>query len=262
LFGVFDGHGGSVAAQLTAEQLPDVIKAQRKASPDMKTALTQSFLDMEKRLYDHAAKELFKSGTTVTLVIIENNRLWCANVGDSRSILCRGGKPIVLTRDHSPALPEEKTRIEAAGGTVSSLQTTNRGFRAYLSSWTSSSKTSVMGISRVWPAGISVSRTLGDILYKDPAYGAVQMKGLIIPDPDIKELVIEPADEFLIIASDGFWDVVTNENAIKLVKKYLKVKDPKVIAQVLADDAFSYGSTDNITVIVVFLTHYQADWDV
>merc|ERR1711879_632325 len=100
--------------------------------------------------------------------------------------------------------------------------------------------------------GLAVSRALGDTFYKDPKRPA--MEWLVSAIPEIKEESLQPgADEFFIVASDGFWDVFSNENAVLLTRELLQKKELSLadVAQTLTAKAFSRESLDNITVVIV-----------
>merc|ERR1712176_573732 len=113
-------------------------------------------------------------------------RMICANCGDSRAVLCRGGRAVDLSKDHKPQNTGERARIEAAGGSVMMIDT-----------W------------RV-EGDLSLSRALGDFAYKGQAHlppEAQKISGV----PDIMEMVVQSGDEFVVMGSDGVFDVLTSE---------------------------------------------------
>lgn len=115
----------------------------------------------------------------------------------------------------------------------------------------------------MFPPGLSVSRVFGDIKFKDPAYGKVPNSDILIARPDITTTEIKEEDEFIILASDGLWDVISPEKAIKFVRKDRKKQliSPTRSATSLCDLAYRAGSGDNITCIIVYFTHHQAKWN-
>ncbi|CAM9557567.1 unnamed protein product, partial [Discosporangium mesarthrocarpum] len=131
---------------------------------------------------------------------------------------------MVLTRDHTPLLPDEMARVIAAGGYVT------RG--------------RVNGT-------LGISRSFGDIMCKDG-------KGLwegqqVISQPEQSTFEIEKEDEFLILACDGLWDVMTNQQAVYYVQRRLLAhRDVQRAARELADKAV-ISSSDNCSCIVVCL---------
>ena len=158
-------------------------------------------------------------GTTAVLVIVDGMTLTVANVGDSRCVLCRDGKAIRLTVDHKPDLPEEAAFIRSKGGVV-------RDGR-------------VSGM-------LAVSRALGDGFLGDAVNST----------PHIRRVDLTPDDAFIILACDGVWDVITDQDACDIVASEI---DPLIAARKLRDTAFEKRSFDNISVIVVFLSEAFAE---
>jgi serine/threonine protein phosphatase PrpC len=138
------------------------------------------------------------SGSTMVLVIICNNTMMVANIGDSRAILGRtSGVAIPLTIDHKPCSPFEKFRIVSMGGRVFPITYSD----------------GVVGPDRVWLGnknlpGLAMSRSLCD---------SVAHEAGVISAPDIFESRIDISrDHMLVIATDGLWDVMSNEEVIRL----------------------------------------------
>ncbi|KAL5974080.1 putative protein phosphatase 2C 59 [Asimina triloba] len=121
---------------------------------------------------------------------------------------------IAVSRDHKPDQSDERQRIEKAGGYV-----------IWAGTWR------VGGV-------LAVSRAFGDRL----------LKQFVVADPEINEEVVDSSLEFLILASDGLWDVVTNEEAVSMIKS---IEDPELAARRLMQEAIQRGSADNITCVVV-----------
>ena len=158
-------------------------------------------------------------GTTAVVAVIDGTTLTVANVGDSRCVLCRDGKAIRLTVDHKPDLPEETAYIQSKGGFV-------RDGR-------------VGGM-------LAVSRALGDGFLGDA----------VNPTPHIRRVELNEDDAFMILACDGVWDVMTDQEACDLISPEI---DPLQAAKKLRDQAFEKNSLDNISVIVVFLAEAFAN---
>lgn len=215
LFGVFDGHGGARAAEYVKRHLFSNLITHPKFISDTKSAITDA--------YNHTDSELLKSenshnrdaGSTASTAILIGDRLIVANVGDSRAVISRGGNAIAVSRDHKPDQSDERERIENAGG-----------FVMWAGTWR------VGGI-------LAVSRAFGDRL----------LKQYVVADPEIQEEKIDESLEFLILASDGLWDVFSNEQAVAMVKEV--EEDPEESAKKLVGEAIKRGSADNITCVVV-----------
>jgi len=239
-FGVFDGHGGQLASTFVADQIHKNLVNSQHYPDDPKQAFEEA-CDVTDNLYREAHQfAAAQDGTTACMVLVIEDKLYTANVGDSRAVLCRNGKPYPLTNDHKPDKDSERKRIEDAGGIVKKGSFFNipmGPFRVYLSD-------GVRG-------GLAVSRAIGDTFYKDAT--KPKEHWLISNIPDTSSEILDPReDEFFIIASDGFWDVFTNENAVTMTRQLSdQGMSPAEISHELTEKAFSRESLDNITVVVV-----------
>jgi protein phosphatase 1L len=126
-----------------------------------------------------------------------------------------------LTVDHKPALPEEKARIKALGGSVV-----------------------VYDVARV-EGILAMSRALGD----------APLKPFVTAEPRIAEGFLGRENDLAIIAGDGLWDVLTPDQAVTLART---ARTPDEAAKLLQMSALDKGSSDNITVIVLDLRHHAA----
>ncbi|CAL9207875.1 unnamed protein product [Musa hybrid cultivar] len=274
-FAVFDGHGGSHVAALCKGQMHVLLaeelgraetETERDAEAEearIKTAVGRSFARMDELALmacacgtiglppcgcERSGTESEIVGSTAVVALVGGGRLVVANCGDSRAVLSRGGRAVPLSDDHKPDRPDELARIEAAGGRVIYLN----GARVY-------------GI-------LAMSRALGD-KYLKPA---------VISEPEIRVVEITAADECLIIASDGLWDVLPNDLACDVARRCLEEADPtrgserlvhedggdtagdpekehasdercSLAAALLARLALGRRSADNISVVVIDL---------
>uniref|UniRef100_A0A0D9XB60 protein-serine/threonine phosphatase n=1 Tax=Leersia perrieri TaxID=77586 RepID=A0A0D9XB60_9ORYZ len=141
-----------------------------------------------------------------------------ANVSDSRAVISKSGKAMALSEDHKPNRSDERRRIENAGGVV------------------------------IWAGTWRV----GGVLAMSHAFGNRLLKPFVVAEPEIQEEHVNGDLECLVLASDGLWDVVENEEAVSLAK----TEDlPESAARKLTEIAYSRGSADNITCIVVQFHH-------
>ncbi|KUF74014.1 serine/threonine-protein kinase [Phytophthora nicotianae] len=147
-------------------------------------------------------------------------RLYVANVGDCRAVLCTADAIAVdLTTDHKASLPAEQERIEASGGFVHNGR--------------------LDGI-------LQISRGFGDLAHKQD--------GHLVVTPDVVEHLVNPADQFLLLASDGLFDVLTSQQAVNFVLRKLQTHgDVQLAAQELVLKAQAYFAHDNISVVIVAL---------
>merc|ERR1712098_519029 len=137
-------------------------------------------------------------GCTANVVLVQRDQYVCANSGDSRAVLCRSGRVVELSHDHKPNHPIEKDRIEAAGGYVETIST---GARTHY---------------RV-NGNLNLSRAIGDLEYKKRT-DLPPEEQIICATPDIIVESATPADEFIVLACDGVWDVLSNEEVAEFVR--------------------------------------------
>ena len=171
-------------------------------------------------------------GTTAVAVFITPTHLICANAGDSRSVYCKG-EVVALSEDHKPDNPDERARIERAGGHVA------QGMMG-------------MGPMRV-DGDLAVSRCLGDFEYKqNKQLPPVEQK--VSPLPECRICQRDPSkDELLILACDGIWDVMTNEECCDALRELLMEgeRDMGLVAEECLMMCLDKESKDNMSAVVV-----------
>lgn len=134
-------------------------------------------------------------GCTANVVLIEGGeipKIYCANAGDSRAVLCRSGKQVPLSFDHKPTDAEEHTRIYKAGGFVNDE-------------------------GRV-DGNLNLSRALGDLFYKKNKE-LKEHEQKISGVPDVKVELLQEEDEYIVIGCDGIWEKFDNEQMIDYVNE-------------------------------------------
>lgn len=169
-------------------------------------------------------------GTTATMIVLVSDTITIAHVGDSRAVLVnRNGKVRSLCEEHRLNRRDEQERVERAGGLVINSSGTPR----------------VNGV-------LALSRAIGDEKYKE----------FIIAQPEISTIHLVGNEEFLIVASDGLWDVVSDESCAEIVWKILNKKKidsssaEEQAAKALTQYAWDQGSNDDASVIVLDLRKY------
>ena len=224
---IYDGHGGRRAAQVAAETLTANflhawvrdIENPSNARPCDSNNLRDAYIGVDKAIIGNGGD----SGTTAVTFYVVDGKFIAANVGDSRAIIgTRRGCCYTLTTDHKPSLEEEKLRIEALGGTVTFYGTPR-----------------LQGI-------LAVSRALGD-----PA-----LKPYVSSEPRVVEGYLGRENDYVILACDGVWDVLSPDEVIKIARA---AKEPQAGAEKIMQMALDRGSKDNISVIVVDLRNYVMD---
>uniref|UniRef100_M4B5V9 PPM-type phosphatase domain-containing protein n=1 Tax=Hyaloperonospora arabidopsidis (strain Emoy2) TaxID=559515 RepID=M4B5V9_HYAAE len=213
-YGIFDGHGGDGAANYCVQAMCQNVIREPSITKEPAEALKSGFLRTDQEIANSKNSE---DGTTAVVVFTQGNEMFVAHAGDSRAVLVhRSGDVSVLTSDHKPNRPDERRRIQELGGSV-----------VFWGVWR------VEGI-------LAVSRAIGDRM----------LKPLVVAEPEVKELTRTEEDQYLVLASDGVWDTVSNDEVAQLVLKY---EDPQTAAQHLMEEAYARGSMDNICVMVIDL---------
>mmetsp|Transcript_14587 Transcript_14587/g.14697 ORF Transcript_14587/g.14697 Transcript_14587/m.14697 type:complete len:301 (+) Transcript_14587:354-1256(+) len=242
---VFDGHGGSGAAQYASENFVSTLEQNpiwksyitktdgHDNETDPKTigdALISVFeeIDIQLRIKQSEHNFIDSSGCTACVTMITPYYIICANAGDSRCILGSLSVTLSMSNDHKPTNFKEKNRIVEAGGCVQN--------------------------NRV-DGNLAVSRALGDFFSKEREdLPARSQKVSCIPEIIFHKRT--DGDEVIILACDGLWDVMTSNEVLKFVRKKIFKKgilDPRILCEELIDNSLRRGTQDNVSVIVVKL---------
>lgn len=156
--------------------------------------------------------------------VVLNRSLLVANAGDCRAVLSRFGRAMVLSRDHKPCCPNERMRVESLGGYVDD---------GYLNSQ------------------LGVTRALGD-WHLEGMKEMGDKEGPLSAEPELKLITLTKDDEFLIVGSDGMWDVFSNQNAVDFARRRLQEhNDVKLCCKQIVEEAIKRGACDNLTVVMV-----------
>eukprot|EP00184_Porphyridium_aerugineum_P006421 CAMPEP_0184694404 /NCGR_PEP_ID=MMETSP0313-20130426/2382_1 /TAXON_ID=2792 /ORGANISM="Porphyridium aerugineum, Strain SAG 1380-2" /LENGTH=485 /DNA_ID=CAMNT_0027152695 /DNA_START=459 /DNA_END=1916 /DNA_ORIENTATION=+ len=181
------------------------------------------------RLDDHR----IAAGCTAVVALLIDNSLYVANAGDSKAVLCRGGKAHPLSFEHKPQSDIEKARIEKAGGFVNPAGRVNNN--------------------------LNLSRSIGDLKYKMNRDLPPEAQ-MITAEPDMAAEKLLPEDEFLFMACDGVWDVMSNQEAIDFVRVRLSQGETslskiceQVFDQCISEDPRRTSGLggDNMTCVIV-----------
>ena len=233
-FGVFDGHGPD--GHFVSQAIKQYFESQPSTNLSSKENLTLTFNSLSKFIQSQKSFDVFNSGSTCVFVHITSNKIICGNCGDSRAIIISGvsNNVIQLSHDHKPELPEERKRIEQSGGRVD---------RVY-----------GMGPYRVWMKnenypGLAMSRSIGDGIAHNIGVSDL---------PEIIEFEIDKVKPLaLIVASDGVWEFMTNEDVKNEISKFLYSSDSDSCAKSICEKARNFWEKngiycDDITAVVVF----------
>jgi len=219
---LFDGHAGGRCSKYLSQCMSNVIAADPQFYTNLPQAFKRSFHTANDAFLKIADRMRAQDGSTGICVIMRDGKYLIANVGDCRAILLSEGRPIQLSKDQKPTNFEEQRRIIKLGGTIMNC----------------------MGVVRV-NGVLAVSR----------AFGNRGLRDVIRPDAEITQRSIGSGDDFLVMASDGLWDVLTNAVVSATCYK-LADQSSQTIADELVNTAINRGSMDNVTCIVVKLGPY------
>lgn len=237
IFAVFDGHGGKDVAKYLKEHIPQFFIRNHMEFNLQK----DKFKKYIEKVYDHVQNSLerkFKNlsytiGSTALMCIfykIKNKvNYTIINVGDCRAVKCdEENNGIPLSKDHKPHLIDERNRIEKLGGQI------------------------VFDGDDWRIMDLSVSRAFGDM----------DATPYVTHKPEVFKYTLKKGDKFIILACDGLWDVLSNQEAVSFVLSELKNIENLTdmfgysknnIANKLASYAIEKGSFDNVSIIIIFL---------
>jgi len=195
-------------------------------------ALKRAFLGTDKDLLADPSYKKDSSGCTAVAALVTNdNKIYVANAGDSRSVISVKGEVKELSSDHKPWHRTERTRIYGAGGYINNGRVNE---------------------------DLALTRGLGDFRYKKNTSLAPEMQ-IITADPDVSVHDITEDDEFMVIACDGIWDCLSSQQVVDFVR--LKISEGKEltdISEMICDHCLAPDTseglgmgTDNMTFLVV-----------
>ncbi|XP_052208112.1 probable protein phosphatase 2C 39 isoform X2 [Diospyros lotus] len=216
LFAIFDGHLSHVIPNYLRSHLFDNILKEPDFWTEMEKAIRRAYRITDTTILEKAV-DLGKGGSTaVTAILINGQKLVVANVGDSRAVICKNGVAKQLSVDHEPS--KERKNIENRGGFVSNFPG---------------------DVPRV-DGQLAVARAFGD----------KSLKEHLSSEPDVSMETVDDDAEFVILASDGIWKVMSNQEAVDCIKH---IKDAKSAAKHLTEAAVERKSKDDISCIILRL---------
>uniref|UniRef100_A0AC34RJ63 PPM-type phosphatase domain-containing protein n=1 Tax=Panagrolaimus sp. JU765 TaxID=591449 RepID=A0AC34RJ63_9BILA len=230
-FAVYDGHGGAKVSEYAGIHLHKrIVKNKSYEDGNIPEAIRIGFLDLDEHMQKDEGIKEDMSGTTAVIVLIKNNKVFCGNVGDSRAVVCVKGCTFQLSYDHKPSNEIEQKRIVEAGGWVE--------------------------FNRV-NGNLALSRALGDFAFKRNQH-KLPKDQIVTAYPDISCLEITKDVEFVVVACDGIWDVMSSSEVVDFCRIRLqKGMEPEAICEELLDHCLSPDcelsglGCDNMTVILV-----------
>mmetsp|Transcript_1989 Transcript_1989/g.2553 ORF Transcript_1989/g.2553 Transcript_1989/m.2553 type:complete len:330 (+) Transcript_1989:215-1204(+) len=235
-FGVFDGHGGDLAAIFAAKHVLTFIEnseafddIDENLDPEiLARAIMEGFIDCDEDMKEipvcRSGQDF--SGSTGVACFITPDYVVVANTGDSRLAICKDSKVAFASMDHKPNDERERQRVENAGGIIADDRVNG---------------------------DLASARSFGDFRYKlDPNLPPSQQQITVLPDCTILDR--SPEDEFIIVACDGIWDVMSNLEATRYVLTALKMGlSLAKTAEMVLDECLRKSSGDNMSIMIIGL---------
>lgn len=231
-FGVFDGHSGGLISKYASKELHKIlINEEEFKLKNYEKALKSAFFKLDDKMQQDEELLNCEAGSTAVVSLITDKTLYIANCGDSRAIISTNGKVTALSTDHKPTLPDEKARIYNSGGFLQSGRVNGK---------------------------LAVSRSLGDFIYKSNT-SLPSDEQTVTANPDIFIKNIDEEDEFIVLACDGVWDYMTNEQVIEFIREGIsnRLGLSQIVENLLnecaseKEEAVKKPSYDNMTMIIV-----------
>eukprot|EP00879_Flechtneria_rotunda_P002827 GHRR01003040.1.p1 GENE.GHRR01003040.1~~GHRR01003040.1.p1 ORF type:complete len:500 (+),score=140.47 GHRR01003040.1:154-1653(+) len=226
-FAVFDGHAGHEAAEYLEKHLLSYVLSGNNEvlRSDPLAALAAAVNQAEHEILSGFADTCCNAGSTLLALLMVDDKLHIAHVGDCRAILGRGTEARQLTWDHKPACSYEQQRIQDDDPAA---EISSDGYMY---------------------GELAVARAIGSAhLKRDPS------KRALIPRPDLISIELQREDDFVVLATDGLWDMVDNSEAVSVARRSLATaRDPEAAARALVERAQRRSSQDNISVITLML---------
>ena len=276
-FGIFDGHGGEGCADFLKDNFLNYLSENKNFPFDIKLSLTETFEKIEEAFFKQKCSDTLeksdRSGSCALVTIIFDNKIYIANIGDSRAIMSVNGgiKVKALTNDHKPNNPKEYERAIKNGSKVYADDNDEphsdisklifikdkSEFEKYKKK--ENSKEEI--IFREYPSDLAVMRTIGDIKAKKKEYGGIP--GSIINKPDIFIYDISSNNDFIVMGCDGIFDDLSNQEvsdaAWHIFKNESKEKNYDIheLSQDACDMIIKYAlekqTSDNVSCIIIGL---------
>jgi serine/threonine protein phosphatase PrpC len=245
LFAAYDGHGqgGELVSQYALHEIQKRLEKHPCYHTDISKAFKDIFTKVDDNLKHEPLIEPLYAGTTACVVLIRDNVITISNVGDSRAVLAKRAAPekvleaIDLSQDQNPDTPEEQKRIESSGGFVSPPPEEGLSARVWLD----------QSCSQI---GLAMARSIGD--------HAVASVGVIAEPVVTSHTICDEEDDFIIIATDGVWEFITSQEAVRIVGEHLDQGATKACQALIEAAAHKWHDEegnyrDDITALVVRL---------
>lgn len=241
-FAIYDGHGGRQCVEYVTENLHQNLLLEMQMVPNnVPDAFVRAFASTDSNMQRSGINQ---SGCTACCCLMQAEQstrtIYTAHVGDARAVICRGGLAVRLTSmsDHKATDPQEAKRVLECGGSIFNDR--------------------VNGM-------LAIARALGDHQLKVPALH----QDVVSNVPDITSTELTDQDMFVIVACDGLWDVMDDQESVNLVLESIREimqllpnsgtnghthrrAMGEVLARMLVEEALARGTSDNVSCFIIF----------
>ncbi|KAK6130410.1 hypothetical protein DH2020_035820 [Rehmannia glutinosa] len=220
-FGVFDGHGlcGTQCSNFVKDRLVEKLMDDAALLDDPIKAYSAAFLATNDELHHNSDIDDSMSGTTAITALVIGDKLYVANVGDSRAVLAvKEGNRVVaqdLSCDQTPFRKDECERVKGCGARVLSVDQVEGLKDPRIQSW-GDEETEGGDPPRLWVQdgmypGTAFTRSVGD---------STAEKIGVVADPEVSTVQLTPNHPFFVVASDGVFEFLSSQTVVDMVNKY------------------------------------------
>ncbi|KDO32788.1 AGC protein kinase [Saprolegnia parasitica CBS 223.65] len=267
-FGIFDGHGatGDLCSIFAKKEVPErLIKLMAKGTPgNFAEIYSAAFTDTNAKLHTSRIDDSL-SGTTAITCYMDGDIIHVANVGDSRAVIARNDQPRIvaspLSVDQTPYRTDERERVKRYGARVLTMDQLE-GIAPIHENWATAINEEVDEDGdppRVWSPtgnfpGTAFTRSIGDEIAESLG---------VFATPEIASLQLTPSDRYIVIASDGVFEFLTNQAVVDIIKAY---SDPLEACEKVVTESYRLWlhyelRTDDITIVCIYLDHTASSHD-
>jgi protein phosphatase 2C family protein 2/3 len=248
-YAIYDGHYGKKCSRFLRDHLHNNILSDENFPTKAKAAIYNAFIKTDESFISQAEDQGDMSGSCAVIVMFIGSTCIVANTGDSRCLVSchKGTKIIHVSAIHKPDEPEENNRIIQSGGSVSHGYTLNKAGEAL-----------TQGPARVTPGKLFVSRAFGNIDAKVLKLGG--NPDVVIVDPHIKSFKVNPDFDFIFLATDSLFDLMSNREIVDIIWNSLhKSKGQDLATQLnnavedLLNEVKDREVQKNVTIILITL---------
>lgn len=247
LLGVFDGHGayGHDVSRYIKEHLEECIMRTLKSTdlgnPELVIdAIKDGFKSVSTGIR-RGTIDSIHSGSTCVIVVIIGDVCICGNVGDSRAVLVRnngskGWFPVPLSEDHKPSVEDERARIIERGGVIAQQCSSSGVYSGPLRVWLPGQQA----------PGLAMTRSMGDSL---------ATKIGVTSDPEMRQIMLTDQDQAIVLASDGLWEVLSNEEVVRILSDWERFGADQTVERLMeeAQRRWDGNTVDDTTIVLAWL---------